>query len=298
MDRMAEAASGGDVSGASETSSARRKTPFGLAITVAGRYRRGACLAKGGSSTVHRAVDQTSGNEVALKSFHVHRAFDPTLLPSLEAGRAIASRVGPDVLVPILDLGADDDGTPYVIMPLVKGRTLGERLEVGASETHDFLAIAARVLASLDALHAAGVTHGDLSPDNVLLRDDDGVALLLDHEGLGEIGAPRASRTTEGFGEHGGLRERRDDHRALLRIACALRGTETPRLDTAALDRLVLALRTASLDQASDLLGWSALSRVGPAEGDRPSWRRPLAIALFVGLFAILVLVAVLAHTS
>jgi hypothetical protein len=240
----------------SDTSSPRRKTPFGLAITVAGRYRRGACIAKGGSSTVHRATDLTTNTEVALKSFHVHRAFDPELLPSLANGREIAARVGPDVLVPILDLGADDDGTPYVVMPLVEGETLGARLDrAGRLEAPEALEIARRALSSIDALHAAGVTHGDPSPDNLLVRPDARV-LLLDHEGLDAIGSPRASRTTEGFGRSGGVREARDDHRALAAITAALVGQTSAVFSDDAVDRFVSALRANRPEDARAALGW------------------------------------------
>jgi serine/threonine-protein kinase len=245
----------------SDTSSARRKTPFGLSMTVAGRYRRGACIAKGGSSTVHRAIDTTTGAEVALKSFHVHRAFDPTLLPTLERGRAIAERVGPDVMVPILDLGADDDGTPFVIMPLVPGETLGARLERGERVTDlEALAIASRLLVSLDALHACGVTHGDLSPDNVLVRD--GHAVLMDHEGIDAIGGPRASRVTEGFGREGGVRETADDHRALVSILRAITGRAiTPEPTDTDLARIVAALRTGDLPERARALDWTLAPR-------------------------------------
>ena len=234
-------------------------------MTVAGRYRRGACIAKGGSSTVHRASDLTSGAEVALKSFHVHRAFDPALLPSLEEGRAIASRVGPDVMVPILDVGADDDGTPFVIMPLVAGETLGARLERGAIGRGEALAVARGLLRSVDALHACGVTHGDLSPDNVLVRED-GTPLLIDHEGLGAIGSPRPARATDGFGQRGGTREARDDHRALASIASVLVGAASEELDDARIDRFVAALREKRDDDVWSALGWvrQAGSAVSP----------------------------------
>lgn len=240
----------------SDTSSPRRKTPFGLAITVAGRYRRGACIAKGGSSTVHRATDLTTNTEVALKSFHVHRAFDADLLPSLANGREIAAQVGPDVLVPILDVGADDDGTPYVVMPLVEGETLGARLDrAGKLEALEALEIARHALSSMDALHAAGVTHGDPSPDNLLVRPDARV-LLLDHEGLDAIGSPRASRTTEGFGRSGGVREARDDHRALAAITAALVGQTSAAFSDDAIDRFVAELRAGRLGVAGSALGW------------------------------------------
>ena len=100
-----------------------------MSITVAGRYRRGARIAQGGSSSVHRATDLTTGADVALKVFHVHRAFDAALLPALRDARVLADRAGPTAIVPILDVGADDDGTPFGVMPLVPGRPIGDLLE-------------------------------------------------------------------------------------------------------------------------------------------------------------------------
>ncbi len=287
---MVEPASrGGAPAESSDTSSARRKTPFGLSMTVGGRYRRGACIAKGGSSTVHRATDLTTGAEVALKSFHVHRAFDASLLPSLERGRAIADRVGADVMVPILDLGADDDGTPFVIMPLVPGDTLGSQIERGqpTSDT-DAIAVAARLLASLDALHACGVTHGDLSPDNVIVLGTR--AILMDHEGIDAIGAPRASRVTEGFGREGGVREPRDDHRALVAIVHAITARPLPAtVDDGAIDRVVLALRSTPPDRdgaysegALTILGWT------PGQHTRATATRWIALgAVVIGIVSL-----------
>lgn len=229
-----------------------------MSITVAGRYRRGARIAQGGSSSVHRATDATTGADVALKVFHVHRAFDAALLPALRDARAVTECAGPDAIVPILDVGADDDGTPFVVMPLVPGRTLGDLLEAGRKDRRGALELARRALASVDALHAAGATHGDLAPDNVLVADD-GRVLLLDHEGIGAIGAPRPARLTEGFGREGGARERADDHQALALIAGELAGRSGETPSEAAIAGFVSALRERDLEAASTALGWGTL---------------------------------------
>lgn len=269
-----------------DASGARRATPFGLSMTVAGRYRRGACIAKGGSSSVHRAVELTGGAEVALKSFHVHRAFDPELLPSLARGREIAAQVGPDVLVPILDVGADDDGTPFVVMPLVAGETLGARLErEEPCSPREALVLGRALLRSLDALACCGVTHGDLTPDNVLVRAD-GAVLLLDHEGLGAVGDPRPSRLTEGYGEPGGLREASDDHRALVHVLAALTARTSPPLEAPALAAWIDQLRAGELPEAAATLGWtletSRTDGATPVRHDMPSRRWPWIVGVFL----------------
>jgi len=251
-----------------------------MSITVAGRYRRGARIAQGGSSSVHRATDLTSGADVALKVFHVHRAFDAALLPALREARALADRAGPEAIVPILDVGADDDGTPFVVMPLVPGRTLGDLLEAGAKDGATALSLSRRALASLDALHAQGATHGDLAPDNLLVADD-GRLLLLDHESLGSIGAPRPSRLTEGLGLEGGLRDATDDHRALAVIASELAGRDAAVPSDAAVEAFVAALRRGDLVAAGAALGWPRVTE--DARGGTPRRRvLPVAIALAV----------------
>ena len=103
---------------------------------------------------MHRATDLTTNTEVALKSFHVHRAFDPDLLPSLANGREIAAKVGPDVLVGVcvtrsapIELGEDGDAL---------GDLAGEEgrealLQHGAEEGEDGLALGEHRLAGARA---------------------------------------------------------------------------------------------------------------------------------------------------
>jgi serine/threonine protein kinase len=243
-----------------------------LELTVAGRYARGARIAGGGSSTVHRAVEVATGREVALKSFHVHRAFDPALLPALGRAAEIAARLGPDVMPPLLEVGTDDDGAPFVVMPLLDGETLGAVVDREALPARQAAQLGARLLVALDRLHALGHTHGDLSPDNVFATRD-GKVLLLDHESVGPIGAPRPARRTEGFGEAGGVRAVEDDLAALVALVRALAGRPdgATRVDA---DSFARALREGALDEA--------IARLGLAQA-APVRARSLRIAIVLG---------------
>jgi predicted unusual protein kinase regulating ubiquinone biosynthesis (AarF/ABC1/UbiB family) len=137
----------------------------------------------------------------------------------------------------------------------------------------------------LDALHAAGVTHGDPSPDNLLVRPG-GRVLLLDHEGLGELGAPRSERTTEGFGERGGLREVNDDHRALAAITLALAGRAGQAPSEDALEAFVRALREGRTEDARRSLGLALPAPARSPDAPRARWPRVLAAIALVALFA------------
>lgn len=196
-------------------------TEDGFAFTVAGRYERLEKIGDGGSSTLYRAIDQETQAELALKCFQMHRAFDAALLPSLREAQALAVTLGPSVLVPLLDVGKDDDGSPYATMPLLKGETLAQRMQRPFTQD-DVQRVETALDHAIDALRKAGFTHGDLSEENVFLKEDGGV-VLLDHESLGRIGTPRPSRHTEGTPNlTPGLREASDDAEALLALRATL----------------------------------------------------------------------------
>ena len=200
----------------------RDLTPDGVSFTVAARYQRHEKIADGGSGTLYRAIDVETGNEVALKCFHLHRAFDAALLPTLREAQRLANQVGPKVLVPLLDVGSDEDGTPYATMPLLHGETLTTRL-TRALSVAEASVIETSLAYSVEALRQAGFTHGDLSAENVFVLLEGGV-VLLDHESLGRIGTPRPQRHTEGVPELArGLREATDDERALAQLKVSLR---------------------------------------------------------------------------
>jgi serine/threonine protein kinase len=213
---------------------ARPLASEGLAFTVAGRYERLEKIADGGSGTLYRAIDLETGAELALKCFQMHRAFDAGLLPSLHEAQRLAAALGPKVLVPLLDLGTDEDGTPYLAMPLLRGETLASRMQRPLS-VRDVRRIMLPLERAIEALRHAGFTHGDVSEENVFLVHD-GSIVLLDHESLGRIGTPRPTRHTEGTPDLApGLRHASDDAEALQALSAALTRRTNPILSRYAL---------------------------------------------------------------
>jgi len=196
-------------------------------FTVAGRYQRGEKLAEGGSGTLYRAIDSETQRELALKCFHMHRAFDEALLPSLREAQTLAHALGQGVLVPLLDIGTDEDGTPYATMPLLKGETLAARLTRPLHE-RESQAIASGLAHAVVALRGAGFTHGDLSEENVFVLHEGGI-VLLDHESVGRVGTPRPLRHTDGMPDLApGMREESDDAQALLSLKDTLTRRASP----------------------------------------------------------------------
>ncbi len=147
---------------------------------VAGRYRLGEVLGRGTMGTVWSAHDEVLGRPVAVKEVLL-----PPGIPDAEAdavrertmreARTIAALSHPNV-VTLYDV-AREGAAPFVVMELVASHSLAELLLAGALPPQRVLAIGAAVAAALQAAHAAGITHRDVKPGNVLVAHDGRIKL-------------------------------------------------------------------------------------------------------------------------
>jgi serine/threonine protein kinase len=137
---------------------------------VAGRYRLGHVLGRGGMGEVWAATHVSTGRRVALKFLrstaqlhsHARRRF-------LREARAATAVRHPNV-VQVHDLFELDDGTPVMVMDLLEGETFGERLKREIKLTlPETLSILMPVASAVSAAHELGIVHRDLKPDNVFL---------------------------------------------------------------------------------------------------------------------------------
>lgn len=139
-------------------------------------------LGQGDTSVVHLARERALGRLVAIKVLRRATSADATMLRRFEReARAAATLSESPDIVGIHRYGALADGTPYLVMRYVKGRTLRERLEaegpLPVAEARQVLLSVARALA---LAHEQGIVHRDLRPGNVLWDDERGRALLSD----------------------------------------------------------------------------------------------------------------------
>ncbi|MFH8221167.1 serine/threonine-protein kinase [Streptomyces sp. NPDC018057] len=148
---------------------------------IDGRFELEARLGGGGMGTVWRARDLVLDRVVALKEV---RPPDPTLAEYdpqaaallrarvLREARALARVDHPNVVTIHHVVDAGEGTYPWLVMELVTGGSLADRLARGPMEPRDAARLGRDVLAALRAAHEAGVEHRDVKPANVLLRPD------------------------------------------------------------------------------------------------------------------------------
>ncbi|WP_203338155.1 Stk1 family PASTA domain-containing Ser/Thr kinase [Nocardioides limicola] len=138
-----------------------------------GRYRATSRIARGGMATVYAGIDERLDRTVALKVMHPGLGDDDGEFAArfVREARAAARLSHPHV-VNVFDQG-DDNGTIYLAMELVEGRTFRDVVHAEAPMPPTrALALLEPVLSALAAAHRAGVVHRDVKPENVLIADD------------------------------------------------------------------------------------------------------------------------------
>ncbi|RFU83421.1 serine/threonine protein kinase [Streptomyces triticagri] len=156
----------------------------GSSRVIAGRYRLLARLGRGGMGVVWRASDEVLGREVAVKELRL----DETL--SADEGRQLRERMlrearivagvrHPHVIV-VHDVVVEDE-QPYIVMEVVDGGSLADRLATqGPVSAPEAARLCLALLGALRAAHARGVLHRDIKPGNVLLEAGTDRAVLTD----------------------------------------------------------------------------------------------------------------------
>ncbi|HYX69717.1 MAG TPA: protein kinase [Terriglobales bacterium] len=147
-------------------------------------------LGAGGMGEVYRARDAKLGRDVAIKVLAAEYAQSRERLQRFEQEARAASALNHPNIITIYEVG-QTDGTSYLAMEYVEGRTLRQLLDAGPVPLKKALGIAAQVADGLAKAHTAGIVHRDLKPENVMLTSD-GFAKILDF-GLVKLAGPAGS---------------------------------------------------------------------------------------------------------
>ncbi|MGW2667326.1 protein kinase domain-containing protein [Streptomyces sp. NPDC001272] len=148
---------------------------------LAGRYRLGAVLGKGGMGTVWRAEDEVLGRTVAVKELRFSSGVDEDekrrlITRTLREAKAIA-RIRNEGAVTVYDV-VDEDARPWIVMELIEGLSLAEFVrENGPLSPRRAAEVGLAVLDVLRAAHRQGILHRDVKPSNVLIAASGRVVL-------------------------------------------------------------------------------------------------------------------------
>ena len=158
-----------------------------------GPYEVTAALGAGGMGEVYRARDTRLGRDVAIKILPPGLGVDVDQLARFEQEARAAATLNHPNITALYDIGtyapADAaDARPYLVIELLEGVTLRERLAEGALPVRKAIACAREIAAGLAEAHQKGIVHRDLKPENVFVTTD-GRAKILDF-GLAKLTEP------------------------------------------------------------------------------------------------------------
>jgi len=159
-----------------------------------GRYEIKSELGRGGMATVYKGYDPRFEREVAVKvlppellhadpQFRLRFAREAKIIASLEHSS----------IVPVYDVGADDD-QPYFVMRYMTGGSLSERIKAGVLSVEEATRIIEKVGPGLDEAHAKGIVHRDIKPSNILF-DSKGIPYISDF-GIAKLSQAQAGSVT------------------------------------------------------------------------------------------------------
>jgi len=146
--------------------------------TKLGSYEIVAQIGAGGMGEVYQAHDTKLGRDVAIKVLPEAFAYDPERLARFQREAKMLAALNHPNIATIHGL-EQSGGTSYLVMELVSGETLAERIKRdGAVPIEESLAIAKQIAEALEAAHAKGIIHRDLKPANVKLTPEGKVKVL------------------------------------------------------------------------------------------------------------------------
>ena len=135
-------------------------------------------IGAGGMGVVYRAYDEKLGRDVAVKV--LTNIFNPTAIARFERESKSFSRLDHPNVVPVYYSGHAENGSPYLVMPLIEGGSLSQRLDGKPIAPRHSARIAKEIAEGLHAAHENGLIHRDVKPQNILLDRSNQRARLVD----------------------------------------------------------------------------------------------------------------------
>src|SRR5512138_1438360 len=183
-----------------------------MALDKVGRYKIKGELGRGGMATVYRAFDPVSNREVAIKILPRELLNNLVTRARFKRELKLVTSLEHPAIVPVYDVGGDDDNQPFFVMRYMSGGSLSDMIKKGKFSLRDAALIIERLAGALDHAHSRGVIHRDIKPDNVLFDSsnnpylsDFGVAKvtesLISATGQEVLGTPAYLSPEQALGE-------------------------------------------------------------------------------------------------
>jgi hypothetical protein len=144
---------------------------------MVGAYRIDRLIGAGGMGEVYRALDTNLGRQVAIKVLPDTLAHDPERVARFEREAHMLAALNHPYIAHIYDV-EKSQGTYALVMELVEGPTLADRIARGPVPVDEVLPVAKQIAEALEAAHEQGIIHRDLKPANIKLRPDGTVKVL------------------------------------------------------------------------------------------------------------------------
>src|SRR5690554_1120607 len=141
---------------------------------IGGRFRVTSVLGEGGMGVVYSGEQQMGSTvrRVAIKTLHPHLSQDPSVLARFHRECGTVAQLEHPNTIKVYDFGAEEDGTLYIAMEYVDGRSLDRAIEEeGALDPERVAHIIEQVCGALDEAHGQGIIHRDLKPENIILSE-------------------------------------------------------------------------------------------------------------------------------
>jgi beta-lactam-binding protein with PASTA domain/tRNA A-37 threonylcarbamoyl transferase component Bud32 len=166
--------------------------------TLGGRYRLERIIGRGGMAEVHAAHDETLDRAVAIKLLLPRFRDDEEFVARFRREAQASASLNHPNIVAVYDTG-QHEGLPFIVMELVRGRSLQEAMRSGGLTEERALEVVAETCGALQYAHDRGLIHRDVKPGNILL-DDDGTVKVTDFGIARAIDAETVTQTAAVLG--------------------------------------------------------------------------------------------------
>ncbi|MBL9100819.1 MAG: serine/threonine protein kinase [Myxococcales bacterium] len=170
--------------------------------TIAARYLIQEVIGEGGMGVVYEAHDARVDRQVAIKLVRRECLTDTKFIIRFRRELEVTSQLRHPSTIRVYEHGETEDGRPYMVMELLTGQSMAERLEQGRIPEYQALQFAKQIAESLSEAHEHGIFHRDLKPDNIFIETVGVTTLVkvLDFGIAGGLDAMKLTRAGEVFG--------------------------------------------------------------------------------------------------